>query len=159
MNADGSDQRQLTHPKLVQPAGTGGDYPTSFSPDGKQILFSSGQHQTREIYAIDLDGSARRRLTSWAGADAPNAWLPEGRIVFGHYTGDAARPSLVCDEFRRLRHHADRRAQSSASWRSNLLVAVPGAGRPGLKPLVSRPAAPRIKERGFPVVSAGTRRS
>jgi Tol biopolymer transport system component len=91
MNADGSDQRQLTHPKLVEPAGTGGDSPTSFSPDGKQILFSSGQHQTREIYAIDLDGSVRRRLRSWAGADAPNAWLPDGRIVFGHYTGDAAR--------------------------------------------------------------------
>src|SRR5207249_665066 len=27
MNADGSHQQQLTHPDLVQPAGTGGDYP------------------------------------------------------------------------------------------------------------------------------------
>jgi Tol biopolymer transport system component len=92
MNADGSDQRQLTHPVLVEPAGTGGDYPTSFSPDGRQILFSSGQHQTREIYSINLDGSGRRRLTNWLGADAPNAWLPDGRIVFGHYNGDAPRP-------------------------------------------------------------------
>ena len=71
---------------------TGGDYPTNFSPDGNQILFSAGQHQSREIYAIGLDGSGRRRLTNWLGADAPNAWLPDGRIVFGHYTGDAARP-------------------------------------------------------------------
>jgi Tol biopolymer transport system component len=92
MNADGSGQRQLTHPVLVQPAGTGGDSPTSFSPDGQRILFSSGQHQTREIYAIDVDGGGRRRLTNWLGADSPKAWLPDGRIVFGHYTGDAARP-------------------------------------------------------------------
>jgi Tol biopolymer transport system component len=92
MNADGSDQRQLTHPRLLEPAGTGGDYPTNFSPDGKEILVSSGQHQTREIYAISLDGSGRRRLTNWLGTDAPNAWLPDGRIVFGHYNGDAPRP-------------------------------------------------------------------
>jgi TolB protein len=92
MNADGSGQRQLTSPKLVEPAGTGGDYPTNFSPDGSRILFSSGQHQTREIYSIALDGSGRKRLTNWLGADAPNAWLPDGRIVFGHYSGDASRP-------------------------------------------------------------------
>jgi Tol biopolymer transport system component len=92
MNADGSSQRQLTHPKLVEPAGTGGDYPTNFSPDGTRILFSSGQHHSREIYSIALDGSDRKRLTDWPGADAPNAWLPDGRVVFGHYNGDAPRP-------------------------------------------------------------------
>ena len=92
MNADGSGQTQLTHPQLVEPPGTGGDYPTCFSPDGIQILFSAGQHQSREIYAIGLDGNGRRRLTNWAGADAPNAWLPDGRIVFGHYNRDAPRP-------------------------------------------------------------------
>lgn len=92
MNADGSGQRQLTNPTFVRPAGTGGDYPTAFSPDGQQILFSSGQHESREIYAINIDGSGRRRLTNWNGADAPNAWLPDGRIVFGHYDGNAPRP-------------------------------------------------------------------
>lgn len=92
MNADGSKQRQLTTPVLVEPAGTGGDYPASFSPDGKELLFSSGQHGGREIYTINLDGTGRRRLTNWNGADGASAWLPDGRIVFAHYTGDAARP-------------------------------------------------------------------
>ena len=77
---------------LVQPAGTGGDYPAAFSPDSRQILFSSGQHETREVYAVGIDGTGRKRLTGWPGADSPNAWLPDGQIVFGHYNGDAARP-------------------------------------------------------------------
>ncbi|MBA3736033.1 MAG: PD40 domain-containing protein [Actinobacteria bacterium] len=91
MNADGSGQRQLTHPVLVQPAGTGGDYPAAFSPDGRQILYSAGQHESREIYAIGIDGAGLKRLTYWVGADSPNAWLPDGQIVFGHYNGDAVR--------------------------------------------------------------------
>jgi TolB protein len=93
MNSDGSQQRQLTHPELVQPAGTGGDYPCVWSPDGTKILYSSGQHESRELYAIAADGSgAPQRLTNWNGADAASAWLPDGHIVFAHYTDDAPLP-------------------------------------------------------------------
>jgi Tol biopolymer transport system component len=41
---------------------------------------------------INVDGTGRRRLTNWDGADAANAWLPDGRIVFAHFNGDAPRP-------------------------------------------------------------------
>jgi Tol biopolymer transport system component len=92
MDADGSNQRQLTRPTLVEPAGTGGDYPTMFSPDGTKILFSAGQFSGRELYVINVDGTGRRRLTNWDGADGANAWLPDGRIVFAHFNGDAPRP-------------------------------------------------------------------
>jgi TolB protein len=121
MNADGSAQRQLTQPEFVLPAGTGGDYPAAFSPDGKQVLVSSGQHETREIYAIDIDGSGRRRLTDWIGADAPNAWLPDGRIVFGHYDGDAPRPRWFVmnadgGDIRPLSALDEARAADGISW-------------------------------------------
>jgi Tol biopolymer transport system component len=86
MRADGTDQRQLTHPKLVQPAGTGGDYPGAWSPDGKEIAYSAGQDASREGWIVDADGTDPRRLTHWRGSDAPVAWLPDGRIVFAHET-------------------------------------------------------------------------
>jgi hypothetical protein len=31
-------------------------------------------------------------VTHWKGGDSPNAWLREGRIVFGHYDGNAPMP-------------------------------------------------------------------
>jgi TolB protein len=92
MNADGSDQRQLTHPKLVQPAGSGGDEPSAWSPDSKQILYSSGLGTGRELYTIDVTNHKRRRLTHWPGGDSASAWLPDGRIVVAHFTDDARLP-------------------------------------------------------------------
>ena len=43
MNADGSGQRQLTHPQLVEPAGTGGDYPIQLgtAPDPGDLRHQS----------------------------------------------------------------------------------------------------------------------
>jgi Tol biopolymer transport system component len=92
MDADGSDRRQLTHPHLLLPAGSHGDYPEAWSPDGTQILYQGDAGGDREIFAIDVDGSNRQRLTHWRGADSPNAWLRDGSIVFGHYTSDAPTP-------------------------------------------------------------------
>jgi TolB protein len=85
MNADGTDQRQLTHPKLVQPAGSGGDYPGAWSPDGKQIAYNAGQPGSRDVWVINADGTSPRRLTRLPGGDGPVVWLPDGRIVFDHY--------------------------------------------------------------------------
>jgi hypothetical protein len=145
MNTDGSGQRQLTHPKLVAPAGTGGDYPTNLSPDGTRILFSSGQHQTREIYSIALDGGDRERLTNWAGADAPNAWLPDGRIVFGHYTGDAPRPRW------NVMRTARRSSRSPRSTARELRIRSPGC----LPQAASESAAGDVHLRGtFVTVSS-----
>jgi dipeptidyl aminopeptidase/acylaminoacyl peptidase len=153
MNADGSGQRQLTHPVLVQPAGTGGDSPTSFSPDGQRILFSSGQHQTREIYAIDVDGGGRRRLTnSWRRFTQGLAPRRPHRLRSLH--GRRGSPSLVRDEFRRLRHHADPCAQPCASRRSNLMVAALPAGRPPFKSIANRPRRRASRNVVLLVVSA-----
>jgi TolB protein len=92
MNRDGGQKRQLTHPALVQPAGSGGDYPGAWSPDGKQIVYSSGQFKGRDLYIIDADGGSVRRLTDWPRADSAVAWLRSGEIVFAHFTGDESLP-------------------------------------------------------------------
>jgi Tol biopolymer transport system component len=92
MDADGRNQRQLTHPRLVLPAGSGGTIPGPWSPDGTRIAYSAGQFQGREVWVMNADGTSRRRVTHWPGADGPVAWLPNGRIVFSHFRGDEPLP-------------------------------------------------------------------
>ena len=92
MNADGSDQRQLTHPRLVQPAGSRGDNPGPWSPDATRIAYSHWQPGGREVWIMDADGTDKRRVTHWHGGDSPIAWLPNGRIVFEHFRGNEPRP-------------------------------------------------------------------
>jgi TolB protein len=92
MHSDGSGKRQLTHPTPVAPAGTGGDHIGAWSPDGKQLVYSSGQFRGRELYVMNANGSGRFRLTDWPGADAPVAWLASGEIVFAHFNGDEPLP-------------------------------------------------------------------
>jgi Tol biopolymer transport system component len=92
MRRDGSDLRHLTHPVLRPPAGAHGDYPADWSPDDSQILFSSEAQGDRELFVINADGTGRRRIMHWRGGDSPQVWLPDGRIVFGHYKGSEALP-------------------------------------------------------------------
>ena len=56
----------------------------SWSPDGRQLAFTAGAANRSAIHVINVDGSARRALTSPAsGADAGPQWSPGGtQIVF-----------------------------------------------------------------------------
>jgi TolB protein len=93
MNADGSNRHQLTHPKLIPPAGANGDYPGAWSPDGRHIVYSSVVRGDRELFLVDADGSNKHRLTHLrGGGDGAVAWLPDGRIVFSHFRGEEPMP-------------------------------------------------------------------
>src|SRR5512133_3814327 len=92
MRRDGSDRRQLTHPVLRLPAGAHGDAPAAWSPDGSRILYSTEVRGDRELFVMNADGSRKRRVTRWRGGDSPQVWLPDGRIVFGHYRGAEPLP-------------------------------------------------------------------
>jgi len=92
MAADGTNRRQLTHPKLIPPAGAHGDYPGAWSPDGTRIVYSSEVDGDRELFVMRADGTEKRRLTRFAGGDGASAWLPDGSIVFSHFTGNRPLP-------------------------------------------------------------------
>lgn len=72
MNTDGSRLRSL---------GADGFGP-DWSPDGRQLVFSSNRDGNEEIYAMNVDGSGQRRLAARAAySDSSPAWSPDGSMV------------------------------------------------------------------------------
>ena len=75
-NVDGSNPHQLTTEK-------GYDAEGSYSPDGKQIVFTSDRAGNPDIYVMNADGSHVRRLTNKPGYDGGPFFSPDGkRIIF-----------------------------------------------------------------------------
>ena len=77
-NADGSDARAITHFDCASFAPT-------FTPDGKQILFSSNQHDCDsrhfDLYLINIDGTGLRRVTDWGGFTSFPEFSPDGKTL------------------------------------------------------------------------------
>ncbi|MBI3995750.1 MAG: PD40 domain-containing protein, partial [Nitrospirae bacterium] len=81
MNADGTDVRQLTHTPAAETS-------PRWSPDGKKIVFISdqdggnaGRVTAGEVYIMNADGTAIKRLTfAGKGEDDPS-WSPDGRYI------------------------------------------------------------------------------
>jgi TolB protein len=81
MNADGTGQRTLDVRGASQPA---------WSPDGDRIAFTSDSGPDKatwdneEIFSMNPDGSARKRLTDISGNDHwPPTWSPDGTAQMG----------------------------------------------------------------------------
>ncbi|MFL6449946.1 MAG: TolB family protein [Bryobacteraceae bacterium] len=75
-DADGRNARQITNCNCASFAPT-------FSPDGKQILFSSNHHDSDgrkfELYLINVDGTNLRQLTNFGGFTSFPEFSPDGR--------------------------------------------------------------------------------
>ncbi len=76
MNADGSEQHQITHLG-------GANFAPFFTPDGKRIIFSSNYTNPRsgefELYLVGEDGSALEQVTTSAGFDGFPQFSPDGK--------------------------------------------------------------------------------
>ena len=74
-NADGSDAKQITN------FGCASFAPT-FTPDGKQILFSSNKHHCDsndfELYLINTDGTGLQQVTNYGGFTSFPEFSPDG---------------------------------------------------------------------------------
>lgn len=71
----GGDARQLTS----NPA-----YESNpiWTPDGKEIVFSSYREQSKDVFIVSSEGGSPKRLTTHPGNETPMAVLDDGRILF-----------------------------------------------------------------------------
>ena len=76
MNADGSEQKQLTANAAI-------DTRPDWSPDGTKIVFESSRDGNSEIYVMNADGTGQTRLTTNTTSDSQPVWSPDGtKIAF-----------------------------------------------------------------------------
>ena len=81
MNADGTNPINLTQ-SVEKP-----DRGSSWSPDGRQIAFSSSELFVQEdlfrsdIWVMDVDGGNSRNLTKHGAEDVDPAWSPDGNQI------------------------------------------------------------------------------
>ena len=78
MNADGSDNRQITHLG-------GANFGPSWTPDGKRIIFSSNYKNPRsgnfDLYLVNLDGSNLEQVTTNPVFDGFPMFSPDGKHI------------------------------------------------------------------------------
>ncbi len=84
MNPDGTNPINLTQsPKRA-------DGVSSWSPDGKQIAFTAGEHFKHRggyrwnIWVMDADGNNPRKLTNHTAGDGNPDWSPDGKQIAFH---------------------------------------------------------------------------
>ena len=76
MDASGQNVKNLTNNKAL-------DFWSSWSPDGKHILFYTNRDGNTEIYMMDADGRNQRNLSLHPSNDYLPTWSPDGkRIAF-----------------------------------------------------------------------------
>jgi Tol biopolymer transport system component len=92
MRRDGGNQARLTDDEgdPSSPQGLFFQFEPAWSPDGSRIAFSSKREGSFDIYAMDADGNAARRLTTTRHDDNHPSFAPDGeRMVFSRgTTGD-----------------------------------------------------------------------
>jgi Tol biopolymer transport system component len=74
MDAQGGNLRRLTDNAME-------DTLPVWSPDGRQIAFSSNRDGNWEIYVMNSDGSRQTRLTNDPADDVIPAWSPDGKQI------------------------------------------------------------------------------
>ena len=53
-----------------------------WTPDSKQLFFSSYREGSKDIFLVSAEGGKAKRITNYPGGETPKAVLPDGRIAF-----------------------------------------------------------------------------
>jgi TolB protein len=89
MNADGSDQHQVT-------SLGGANFAPYFTPDGRRIIFSSNYRDPHsrnfDLYLVNLDGSGLEQVTTYPEFDGFPMFSPDGKELVWASERDAKRP-------------------------------------------------------------------
>jgi TolB protein len=89
MNADGSNQRQITNLG-------GANFAPIFTPDSKRIIFSSNHKNPRsrnfDLYLVNLDGSALEQVTTHPEFDGFPMFSPDGKRLVWASNRNAPNP-------------------------------------------------------------------
>lgn len=89
MNADGSDQHDLTNTCCVS------DVRAAWSPDGTRIAFWRFSGNVDSIVVINADGTGERTLTGSREHAADPAWSPDGEwIAYTRETDNLDSPEI-----------------------------------------------------------------
>ena len=88
MNADGSDQHQITQLG-------GANFGPSWTPDGQRIIFSSNYKNPHsrnfDLYLVNLDGSGLEQITTDQEFDGFPMFSPDGRTLIWASNRDAQK--------------------------------------------------------------------
>lgn len=74
MEIDGQNQRAVTEGRV--------DYEPAVSPDGTQIVFTSGRSGDEEIWIVNVDGTGLANLTDHPANDSFPFWSSDGDLVY-----------------------------------------------------------------------------
>lgn len=89
MNADGSDQRQIT-------SLGGANFGPSWTPDGRRIIFSSNHRNPRsrnfDLYVVGLDGTGLAQVTTNPEFDGFPMFSPDGKQLIWASNRGASKP-------------------------------------------------------------------
>jgi TolB protein len=57
------------------------DTSPSYSPDGRQIVFTSDRDGSQQLYVMNADGSGQHRISSGNGSYSTPVWSPRGDLI------------------------------------------------------------------------------
>jgi TolB protein len=91
MNADGTDQRQVTHLGRA-------NFAPYFTPSGKQIIFSSNHHTEPrlgnfDLFIVNLDGTGLEQVTTSPVFDGFPQFSPDGKRLVWASNRHASKPT------------------------------------------------------------------
>lgn len=74
LNISANSAKKLTKNSAI-------DTTPSYSPDTKNIVFTSDREGSQQIYVMDSDGSSVRRISDGEGIYSKPVWSPDGKLI------------------------------------------------------------------------------